>query len=140
MGSLARAGLLLCLVAAAGCGADGVSGDDYQANTTARYDLTLTFWPKGKDGPSRTATLTCDPTGGTHPDPTSACAALDAHPEALHPVPGDTACTQIYGGDQVAEVQGVGPDGGSVRAVFNRANGCEIARWDALAPVIELPA
>ena len=28
------------------------------------------------------------PDGGTHPDPAKACAALDAHPEALHPVPG----------------------------------------------------
>ena len=75
-----------------------------------------------------------NPDGGTHPDPAKACAALDAHPEALHPVPGDVACTEIYGGDQVALVEGNG-----MRAVLNRTNGCEIARWDALAPVLELP-
>ena len=73
-----------------------------------RYDLQISFWPDGKDGESRTATLTCDPDGGTHPDPARACAALDAHPEALHPVPGDVACTEIYGGDQVALVEGNG--------------------------------
>jgi hypothetical protein len=92
-------------------------------------------WPQGKDDESRTATLTCDPNGGTHPDPAKGCAALDAHPEALHPVPGDMACTQIYGGDQVALIEGDG-----VHAVLNRSNGCEIARWDALAPVLELLA
>jgi hypothetical protein len=65
-----------------------------------------------------------------------ACAALDAHPEALHPVPGDVACTEIYGGDQVAEIQGTGRDGTNVRAILNRTNGCEIARWEALASVV----
>jgi hypothetical protein len=139
VGPLARAGLLLCVLVAAGCGSDGPTGDDLQGST-ARYDLVVTFWPEGKQGPSRTATLTCDPTGGTHPDPERACAALDAHPEALHPVPGDVACTEIYGGDQVAEVTGAGPSSGSLRAILNRTNGCEIARWDALAPVVELPA
>lgn len=138
MGPLGFVGLLLCLLVAAGCGADGPIGDDAQASM-ARYDLTVTFWPKGKDGPSRTASLTCDPNGGTHPDPGRACPALDAHPEALRPVPGDVACTEIYGGDQVAEVEGTGPGGERIRAILNRTNGCEIARWDALAPLIELP-
>jgi hypothetical protein len=122
----------LVLLAAAGCGSGsttvGTSGQP-------RYDLTITYWSQGTDGSSSTATLTCDPNGGTHPDPARACAALAAHPEALHPVPMDMACTQIYGGDQAARVTGAG-----LRATFNRSNGCEIARWDALAPVLELPA
>lgn len=133
MGPLARAGLLLCLLVAAGCGS--TTGGSHPAEPSqSRYDLEITYWPEGKDGESRTTTLTCDPNGGTHPDPAAACAALDAHREALHPVPGDMACTQIYGGDQVALVEGNG-----LNAVFNRSNGCEIARWDALAPVLELP-
>lgn len=140
MGSLARLGLLVGLLVLVGCGTETGGRNAAEPPLQPGYDLEITFWPDGKDGESRTATLTCDPAGGTHPDPDKACAAVDAHREALHPVPGDMACTEIYGGDQVAEVQGVGPDGASVRAVFNRANGCEIARWDALAPVIELPA
>jgi hypothetical protein len=117
---------------AAGCGS-GTGGGDAAAppTTQPRYDLTITYWPKG--GPSSTATLTCDPNGGTHPDADKACAALDAHPEALHPVPTDMACTQIYGGDQVATIEGDG-----IRAMFNRSDGCQIARWDALAPVLEI--
>ena len=41
-------------------------------------ELTITFWPEGPDGESTEATLTCDPAGGTHPDPEAACAALAA--------------------------------------------------------------
>jgi hypothetical protein len=132
VGPLARAALAVVLLAA-GCGSGG-GGSQAEPPAQPRYDLTITFWPQGRDGPSRTATLTCDPDGGTHPDPAKACAALRAHPEALHPVPLDMACTEIYGGDQVATVEGAG-----LRAVFNRTNGCEIARWEALAPLLELP-
>jgi len=134
VGSLVRCALLAALLVAAGCGS-GTGGGDAAAppSTQPRYDLTITYWPKGKDGPSSTATLTCDPHGGTHPDVNKACAALAAHPEALHPVPTDMACTQIYGGDQVATIEGDG-----IRAMFNRSDGCQIARWDALAPVLEI--
>ena len=141
MGSLARSALLVGFLVLAGCGS-GTGGGDAAGPSQPGYDLEITFWPDGKDGESRTATLTCgqnDAVGGTHPDPAKACAALDAHPEALRPVPTDMACTEIYGGDQVAEVKGVGPGGSAVRAILNRSNGCEIARWDALAPVVELP-
>ena len=134
MGSLVRGALLAAVLVAVGCGS-GTDGGDAAAppTTQPRYDLTITYWPKGKDGPSSTATLSCDPNGGTHPDANKACAALDAHPEALHPVPTDMACTQIYGGDQVATIEGDG-----IRAMFNRSDGCQIARWDALAPVLEI--
>jgi Subtilisin inhibitor-like len=108
-------------------------GDTGSAPAQGRYDLTITSWPRGRGGPSTTATLTCDPDGGTHPDPAKACAALLAHPEALHPVPLDMACTEIYGGDQVARIEGPG-----LQAMFNRTNGCEIGRWDALAPLLEI--
>ena len=135
VGPLARAALLAGLLVLAGCGSATGGGDAAEPPQKPRYDLKITLWPKGKDGPSRTATLTCDPNGGTHPDPAAACAALDAHPEALHPVPGDVACTEIYGGDQVALIEGDG-----MRVILNRTNGCEIARWDALAPVVEIPA
>jgi hypothetical protein len=138
VGSLTRAGLLLGLLVVAGCGSTTGGGDAAEPPPQPRYDLRITLWQTGKSGASREATLTCDPNGGTHPDPAAACAALDAHPEALHPVPGDVACTQIYGGDEVAEVKGTGPDGAALRAILNRSNGCEIARWDALAPVVDL--
>jgi hypothetical protein len=126
VGRVAR--LLLAL--AAGCGGTEAAGDD----RAPRYDLTVTYWPTGRGGEARTARLTCDPDGGSHPDPVSACDALLEHEEALEPVAGDVACTQIYGGDQVATITGAG-----VQASFSRTNGCEIARWDELADVLVLP-
>jgi hypothetical protein len=105
--------------------------------TTARRATTSRSrtGPRGRGGEARTATLTCDPDGGSHPDPVSACDALLEHEEALEPVAGDVACTQIYGGDQVATLSGAG-----VNASFSRANGCEISRWDKLAPLLDLSA
>ncbi|HVD65983.1 MAG TPA: SSI family serine proteinase inhibitor [Gaiellaceae bacterium] len=135
MGPLAKAALVVGVLLAAGCGSGTGGGDAVEPPAQPRYDLEITYWPDGRDGESRTATLTCEPDGGTHPDPAKACVALLEHPEALHPVPLDMACTEIYGGDQVATVTGAG-----LKAKFSRANGCEIARWDALAPLLELPA
>ncbi len=120
---------LLVLALASGCGGTEAAGDD----RPPRYDLTITYWPTGRGGEARTATLTCDPDGGSHPDPVSACDALLEHEDALEPVAGDVACTQIYGGDQVATLSGAG-----VNASFSRANGCEISRWDKLAPLLDL--
>jgi hypothetical protein len=121
--------LLAALAFLAGCGTDGSVG-----SSPPRYDLTVTFWPDGPDGQSRSATLTCDPDGGSHPDPAEACDALLGNEDALEPVAGDVACTEIYGGPQEARLVG-----GDVNARFSRSNGCEIDRWDALAPVLELP-
>ena len=122
--------LFAALVLLAGCGEASEAG----GSATPRYDITVIYWPEGPDGESREATLTCDPDGGSHPDPAGACDALLENEDALEPVPGDVACTEIYGGDQVATITG------SVDARFSRANGCEIDRWDRLAPVLELHA
>jgi hypothetical protein len=129
VGPVARTGVLLALLLAAGCGSDG------SAPAQPRYDLTITYWPTGRGGETRTATLTCDPDGGSHPDPGKACDALLEHEDALDPLAGDVACTQIYGGPQLATIAGAG----GVHATLARTNGCEIARWAALADAVELP-
>jgi hypothetical protein len=121
---------LAAVTFAAGCG----SGDASDAGDSApRYDVTILYWPEGPGGESLEATLTCDPDGGSHPDPAAACAALLQNEDALEPVPGNVACTEIYGGNQVARITGSG-----VQASFSRQNGCEIARWDALQRVLEI--
>ncbi len=111
----------------AGCGSEAGS-------RAPRYDVTISYWPAGRGGETRSATLQCDPDGGSHPDPNGACDALLQHEDALKPVPRDVACTEIYGGPQLATISGPG-----VHAVFSRTNGCEIARWEALKAVLELP-
>lgn len=82
-------------------------------------------------------TLTCDPAGGTHPDAAPACDALaELDPGTFAPVPADQVCTEIYGGPETATVRGTWL-GRPVDASFSRQNGCEIARWDAVAGLLD---
>jgi hypothetical protein len=82
-----------------------------------------------------TWTLTCDPAGGTHPDPAAACAALAEMAAPFAPVPEDLLCTQVYGGPERAVVTGTWR-GAPVHATFTRKDGCEIARWAKHAAVL----
>ena len=85
------------------------------------------------DATPRVTTLRCEPARGTAPRPGVACRRLLAGGRALFaPTPRGMACTQIYGGPQVAVVTGsVG--GRRVWATFRRRDGCEIARWNRVA-------
>ena len=99
--------------------------------------LEVTVWPEGRHGDPITAVLTCEPPGGSHSRPEKACTALYSEEAALEPVAGDVACTQIYGGPEEARIAGT-VKGRAVDASFSRSNGCEIDRWDRLAPVLDL--
>lgn len=80
----------------------------------------------------RTHSLECDPAGGDHPQPPEACDVLDeAGASIFEPVPGDQACTMVFGGPQTATVSGT-YRGRPVDAEFDRADGCEIERWETL--------
>ena len=80
------------------------------------------------DGPSAESTL---------PDPEAALSAVREHGEdVFFPKPGPPKlCTQQYGGPQVAVVTGTF-QGRTVESVFTRTDGCEIARWRAMAPLL----
>ena len=127
----------------AGCGSESTGGDpDGSAGgeeAAPATELTITFWPEGREGPSQEAELTCDPDGGTHPRAAEACKAIRANADALAQLPPDTICTQIYGGPEEAEVTGT-LDGEEIHATFSRQNGCEIDRWDRLASILQLEA
>ena len=85
---------------------------------------------------SRGATRNRHRTGGSHPQPEAACAALaDIDPTVFDPVPPNQACTQIFGGPETATVSGTW-NGDAVDAAFARNNGCEIARWEAAVEVL----
>lgn len=90
-------------------------------------DLTIVV----RDGSGKTSTwhLTCDPPGGTHPDPKAACRVLEANgAAALPPVPKDKVCTQIYGGPETATITGTW-QGKQIMSQFARNDGCQISRW-----------
>ncbi len=83
-------------------------------------------------GVRSTWTLTCDPVGGTHPWAQTACGVLGARgATALPVVPGDTVCTQQYGGPQKAKITGTWR-GKKIASEVSLENGCQIDRWTAL--------
>ena len=133
MAPLAAALALLLPLFVFACGAED---PERPPATTAETELEITVWPEGKGGASKSWTLTCDPPGGSHPDPASACVALAANRDLLEPLGPDVVCTQIFGGPEEALVTGRF-DGKPVNVRYNRRNGCEIDRWGRLKAVLE---
>ncbi len=112
-----------------------MTASDPSESRAQASELTITARP-GPDSPAETWTLTCDPPGGTHPDAEAACGALErVRRDPFAPVPAGMLCTQVYGGPQTATITGTW-QGRSVHASYRRTDGCEIARWDAIADVL----
>jgi hypothetical protein len=93
--------------------------------------LLIRVFPDGvpKKATARTWTLSCSPARGSLPNAAAACQKLLALKAPFALTPPKTACTQIYGGPEVAYVVGTFR-GHPVERWFNRKNGCEIARWN----------
>jgi hypothetical protein len=131
------ASLLAAATLLAACGSEsGGGGTASGGSPSPATRLQIEFRPTAGSEPL-SATLTCGPPGGTHLRAEEACAALEQHSDSVAPVPQDLACTEIYGGPETATVSGT-LDGRRIEAQFSRSNGCEIARWDALAPLLRL--
>jgi len=126
-----RAAALLALAFLAGCG--GGTGD----GGNAKIDLKLTLWPTGTNGDSITWTLRCEPTGGDHPDPAAACAALTAVKDPFGKLKPPPRCKEIPGSSpEVALLEG-DFRGRKVRSMFDRFSACVAGRWDRIAPVFD---
>jgi hypothetical protein len=124
---LRTAVLVALALLAAGCAEETSSGSETKGPPTS---LEISVWPRGRSGPVRTWTLRC-PGKSTLPRAVSACSRLAQMKRPFEPVSRFVACTQIYGGPQVAEVRGT-YKGRPVTARFNRTNGCELDRWNRL--------
>jgi hypothetical protein len=111
------------------------AGSGVSANASGQTALTITYWANGDRASDRDVwTLRCHPPRGTHPRAAVACRRIQAGGwKLVAPVPAGTICTEIYGGPQVARVAGL-LEGRRVFARFTRVNGCQIARWNKLAP------
>ena len=81
-------------------------------------------------------TLRCgNPAAGTHPQAQAACDHLTGLDDPFAPLPGDVACTEVYGGPQTAHVTGRwGRE--PVDLELSRVDGCRIAQWDDLVPLV----
>jgi hypothetical protein len=101
------------------------------ASGAGSTSLVIRVFPDGpqKKATARTWTLSCNPARGSLPNSGAACRKLLALKAPFAPTPPKTACTQIYGGPDVAYVAGTFR-GHPVERWFNRKNGCEIARWN----------
>lgn len=80
------------------------------------------------EAPAKSWTLNCAPPGGTHPKAADACAALAKAEDPFKPVPKDQMCTKIYGGPEIATVEGTW-QGKEIDTKFTRADGCQLHRW-----------
>ena len=109
-------------------------------NRLAEIDLTITLTeaPDATEHVFRLASADGHPSAvSTLPDPEAALAAVERFGEDIFfPKPGPPRlCTQQYGGPQVAVVTGTF-HGRTVNARFQRTDGCEIARWKAMAALL----
>ena len=78
--------------------------------------------------------LTCDPDGGTHPQPKAACEAIRTSPGTVKPVPPTANCYDRVFGPERAKVSGL-LFGVEVTSTFSRVNSCEEDRWQDWLPV-----
>jgi hypothetical protein len=108
------------------------------AGAAATTELRIRVWPEGRPGASKTWTLECSPIGGTLPARGRACGALASLRDPFAPVPKDMACSEIYGGPQVALVTGTFR-GRRTWALFRRRDGCEVARWNGVKELFPVP-
>jgi len=130
----------------AGCGDQQAGGPTVSSSSTSSGSATatpaegaLTVVLDDGNGTQQTWELACSAEGeitGDHPDAQNACAAIEAAKDPWAPVPKDMACTMIYGGPQTATVKGSWK-GVEVDASYNRTDGCEISRWERVAPLLQ---
>ncbi|GGV76036.1 hypothetical protein GCM10010294_41600 [Streptomyces griseoloalbus] len=114
----------------------------YAQDAAPRGDRLVVTVRDAGDGADGTYEVYCRPSGGSHPDPAGACAAVDRNTrwgeDAFAPAPRDAVCTMQYGGPATARITGTWA-GRPVDATYDRANGCAIARWDRLVPLLPEP-
>jgi hypothetical protein len=137
--------LALCVAMMGSCGDDGPDKDGSSPNGGDAHAVDLSIRADDGAGTVKEARLECSGTktdvrGLPGRDPAELCglarqlAAFFARkPEA------GRACTQIYGGPEAASVRGT-IGGREVERRFSRRNGCEIADWERVAPLLPLEA
>lgn len=142
--SCVRCLLLVPLLLLVACGGDDGGGDDgddgVRPGDALVADVLVVEQDLGDGSPPLRWTLECgDPPSGDHPDPQAACDHLaDAAADPLAPLPPDQLCTEIYGGPQTARITGSW-QGEQVDLQVGRTDGCAIAQWDALGPLLPGP-
>jgi hypothetical protein len=137
--------LVLAVLLLAGCapgaeggpapGTPGGTGEP-RADQPVQLDELAVELDRGDGSPAQRWTIVCgDAVQGDHPDAAAACAHLAGVDDPFAPVPADALCTQVYGGPQTAHVTGRWR-GEPVDLRLSRVDGCRIAQWDRLGPLL----
>jgi hypothetical protein len=125
--------LIATLAVVIGCGAG--SGTASQSATPSTK-LTIRYWPAGiGEGPVKTWTLRCNPTGGTLVRSAAACRKLAALGNPFARPKLEQMCTQQYGGPDQAQITGT-YRGRQVFVALGLTDGCQIARFKTLSFLI----
>jgi hypothetical protein len=116
-------------------GSDPAAGGISQADNDLQIEIDL-----GDGSAPLTWTLTCVGfVEGSHPQAQAACDHLAGLERPFPPLPEDVVCSQEYGGPETARV--LGRWGGEpVELDLSRVDGCRIAQWNSLVPVVPAPA
>jgi hypothetical protein len=132
----------ICATSLAACGGDGSDEDG-----AARSQKTVQLSIRAADGRGKVeeATLECneqraDASGLSGRSPAELCQLARRLGSSL--IKGSDprqACTQIYGGPETARIRGT-IDGRDVDRRLSRTDGCKIAEWDRVAPLLPLEA
>jgi hypothetical protein len=126
---------------------DGDEATDAPGGSTVTTELEIHYEHAGA-GVDQTYTIICTDSSSelsgddVDVDADAACEAL-REPAVVERLtqgpPQDQVCTEIYGGDDTAEIEGTIGDR-SVDTVADRTNGCAIDTWDELLAPILPPA
>ncbi|MFP5218133.1 MAG: SSI family serine proteinase inhibitor [Actinomycetes bacterium] len=131
--------LLPLVLVLAAC--SGGSDDDALSPAPEPIGRLVVEQDQGDGSPPQRWTLVCEQGGaasGDHPEAAAACAHLLDADEPFAPLPEDRICTQVYGGPQTAHVTGTWR-GEEVDLRLSREDGCAIAQWDGLGPLLPGP-
>jgi hypothetical protein len=126
--------IVAAALAFAACGAeDGPNTPATGGKDDELANLVVTVDADGDEAqPAKELQLTCKA-----PTDSDACGAAAGISFAeLEPTGEDVACTQQYGGPETATIKGR-LRGQDVDATFTRTDGCEIARWDNVKPLLD---
>ena len=142
VGPCTGAVVLAVLLAACGTSSESASPSPStsapSSSAPATGDLVVVL-DRGEGGPPERYTLSCaDPVSGDLRDPAAACAHLQGLTDPFAALPGDQVCSQQYGGPETAQVTGRWA-GADVDLSLARTNGCQLAQWDSLGPLLPGP-
>jgi hypothetical protein len=130
--------LTACADASVGDAAGSAATESSSSTAGARSSLVVVLERGDGTKPER-FTLVCGrEADGSHPQAEAACEHLMRLDAPLAPLPANRVCTQIFGGPQTARVDGVWL-GEPVHVELSRVNGCRIAQWDRLGPLLPGP-